>query len=155
MLDLQAGRGRARLAFSPLFARNGIASNVLDETMIRLLAAWSMLLMLPTAAQAAPKARATITLTSHRFTPSPIYLAAGIPVRMIFLNHAGKNHEFASPPFFSDARLIRGRAPGGVIRLGPGRTAVVDLVPVRGIYKVQCGHFGHRMLGMSTMIIVL
>ncbi len=124
--------------------------------MIRSLAAALALSLLPAAAHSAPpKSQATVTLTSHRFTPSPIYLAGGVPVRMIFLNRAGKDHEFAAQQFFRDSRLIRGRAPGGVVRIGPGRSAVVDLVPVRGTYKVHCGHFGHRMLGMSTMIIVL
>jgi hypothetical protein len=41
------------------------------------------------------------------------------------------------------------------VRIGAGRSAIVDLVPVRGTYKVRCTQFGHRMLGMSTMIIVL
>lgn len=108
-----------------------------------------------TPAVAAPKATATILLTSHRFTPSPIYLAAGVPVRMVFLNRAGKDHDFTSPPFFRDSRILRGRAPSGTVDVAAGRSAVVDLVPVRGTYKVQCSHFGHRILGMSTMIIVL
>lgn len=123
--------------------------------MIRFLATAVALASLSMPAVAARKAVATITMTSHRFTPAPIYLAAGVPVRMIFLNRAGKDHDFTAPPFFRDSRLLRGRAPGGVVEVGAGRSAVVDLIPVRGTYKVQCSHFGHRMLGMSTMIIVL
>lgn len=105
--------------------------------------------------EAAPKTSATITLTSHRFTPSPIYLAGGVPVRLILANRAGKTHDFTAPQFFRVARVLRGRAPGGEIRLGAGRSAVIDLVPVRGTYKVHCREFGHKLLGMSTMIIVL
>ena len=104
---------------------------------------------------AAPNTRATVTLTSHRYTPSPIYLAGGVPVRLVLINRAGKTHDFTAPAFFRASRLLRGHAPGGEVRLGAGRSAVIDLVPVRGTYKVHCGEFGHKMLGMSTMIIVL
>ena len=107
------------------------------------------------AAAAAPKARATVALTSHRFTPSPIYLAGGIPVRLILHNRAGKTHDFTAQKFFRASRIIAGQAPGGEVRLGAGRSAVIDLVPMRGTYKVHCGEFGHKMLGMSTIIIVL
>lgn len=120
-----------------------------------LLAAAAMLAISPVAADAAPRTRATVTLTSHRFTPSPIYLAGGVPVRLVLANRAGKTHDFTARQFFATARVLRGRAPGGEVRLAAGRSAVIDLIPARGTYKVHCGQFGHRMLGMSTMIIVL
>lgn len=123
--------------------------------MIRLLAAATLLSMPAAATAAAPKARATVYLTSHRFTPSPIYLASGVPVRLILLNRAGKSHDFTAQQFFRNARILRGRAPAGEVRLGAGRSAVIDLIPRRGTYKVHCSQFGHRMLGMSTMIVVL
>lgn len=123
--------------------------------MFRMLAAAALLVSLPVAAEAAPKTQATVTLTSHRFTPSPIYLASGVPVRLILVNRAGKSHDFTAQQFFRNARILRGRAPGGEVRLAAGRSAVIDLVPRRGTYKVHCGEFGHRMLGMSTMIVVL
>ena len=124
--------------------------------MSRLLAAACVsLALLGAPAAAAPKSRATITLTSHRYTPEPIYLAGGVPVRLIFVNRAGKTHDFTAEKFFRASRLLRGRAPGGEVRLMAGRSAVIDLVPVRGTYKVHCSEFGHKMLGMSTMIIVL
>ncbi len=123
--------------------------------MIRSFAAIALLVSLTATADAAPKTSATVTLTSHRFTPSPIYLASGVSVRLVLINRAGKQHEFASQEFFRNARILRGRAPGGEVRLGQGRSAVIDLIPRRGTYKVHCGEFGHRMLGMSTMIVVL
>jgi uncharacterized cupredoxin-like copper-binding protein len=124
--------------------------------MKQILAAAALLALLPaTTADAAPRTRATITLTSHRFTPSPIYLAGGVPVRLVLANRAGKTHDFTARQFFATARVLRGRAPGGEVRLAAGRSAVIDLIPARGTYKVHCGQFGHRMLGMSTMIIVL
>lgn len=124
--------------------------------MSRFLAAvLAALTLLCAPATAAPKTSATVTLTSHRFTPSPIYLASGVPVRLIFYNRAGKTHDFTARNFFRASRMIAGRAPGGEVRLGAGRSAVIDLVPTRGTYKVHCGQFGHKMLGMSTIIIVL
>ncbi|HEV2044538.1 MAG TPA: cupredoxin domain-containing protein [Sphingomicrobium sp.] len=117
--------------------------------------AFASLFILAAPAEAAPKARATIILTSHRFTPAPIYLAGGVPVRLILVNRAGRTHDFTAPQFFRASRFLRGRAPGGEVRLAAGRSAVVDLVPSRGTYKVHCGEFGHKLLGMSTMIIVL
>ena len=123
--------------------------------MIRLFAAAALLASFAAPAVAEPKTRATVVLSSHRFTPSPIYLAGGVPVRLVLTNRAGKTHDFTARDFFRAARIQRGRAPGGEVRLGPGRSAVIDLIPVRGTYKVHCGEFGHKMLGMSTMIIVL
>ena len=96
----------------------------------------------------------TITLASHRYIPSPIYLAGGVPVRMIFVNNSGKTHDFTAPVFFQTSRILRGRAPGGEVRLGAGRSAIVDLIPVRGTYRVHCGEFLHKQLGMSTRMIV-
>lgn len=109
----------------------------------------------PSSGGAVPMARATITLTSHRYTPAPIYLAGGVPLRLVLVNRAGKTHDFTAPQFFGSARMLRGPAPGGKILLGAGRSAVIDLVPARGTYKVRCSQFGHQMLGMSTVIIVL
>ena len=108
----------------------------------------------PGAAQRAPVARATITLESHRFSPAPIYLAGGVSVRMIFVNRAGKSHDFTAKEFFRSSQILRGRVSGGEVDVAPGRSVVVDLIPTRGTYKVHCSKFGHRMLGMSTMIIV-
>jgi uncharacterized cupredoxin-like copper-binding protein len=107
----------------------------------------------PTAA-ATPVATATITLTSYRYTPSPIYLAGGVPVRLILVNRAGKRHDFTAKQFFRASRILAGRVSGGEVSLGAGESQVIDLVPARGNYKVHCGEFGHKMFGMSTMIIV-
>jgi hypothetical protein len=35
-----------------------------------------------------------------------------------------------------------------------GGTAVIDLIPARGTYKVHCGRPFHTMLGMTTRVIV-
>lgn len=105
-------------------------------------------------AAAAPIATATITLTSYRYTPAPIYLPGGVPVRLIIINRAGKRHDFTAPAFFATSRILRGRVRGGTIDLAAGRSMAIDLIPARGTYRVHCGKFGHKMLGMSSMIIV-
>lgn len=110
-------------------------------------------LMVPAQA-AAPVASATVTLTSYRFSPGPIYIAGGVPVRLILVNSAGKNHDFTAREFFRSARILSGRAPYGEISVGAGKSRIIDLIPARGTYKVHCGKFGHSMLGMSTTIIV-
>ena len=51
-------------------------------------------------AAAAPVDSATITLTSYRFNPGPIYLAGGVPVRLILVNRAGKTHDFTAERVF-------------------------------------------------------
>ncbi|MEO7815384.1 MAG: copper-binding protein [Sphingomicrobium sp.] len=103
---------------------------------------------------APPVASATITLDSYRFTPGPIYLAGGVPVRLVLTNRAGKKHDFTAREFFRSAQILSGRAPGGEISVDGGKTKVIDLIPARGTYKVHCGKFGHSMFGMTTTIIV-
>lgn len=118
-----------------------------------LLPAIAFAIVAPTSA-AAPVASATITLTSYRYTPAPIYLAGGVPVRLILVNRSGKSHDFTAPAFLRSSRMLGGRVGGGKVDLQAGQSQVIDLIPARGSYKVTCRKFGHRMLGMSTMIIV-
>lgn len=123
--------------------------------MNRLLLAPLLALSLIDPAQAGvPAATATVTLTSYRFTPGPIYLAGGVPVRLILVNSGGKNHDFTAREFFRASRVLAGRVSGGEVSVDAGQTKIVDLIPARGTYKVHCGKFGHSMLGMSTTIIV-
>ena len=96
----------------------------------------------------------TIALDSFAYAPRPIVLAAGRPVRMHFVNRSGSGHDFTARHFFRTARILRGAVPEGDVEL-PGRaTATVELIPARGRYKVHCSHFGHKLMGMSTQIIV-
>jgi uncharacterized cupredoxin-like copper-binding protein len=103
---------------------------------------------------AAPTARVNIVLTSHRFTPSPIHLSGGVPVRLTIANQSGETHDFYAPEFFHWSKIQRGKVPGGQLRLRSGERAIVTLTPRRGSYKLKCTRFGHAFLGMSTMIIV-
>ena len=95
-----------------------------------------------------------ITLGSHYYQPNPIYLAGGVPVRLIFTNRSGKTHDFKAPDFFRSARILRGSVPAGEIELKKGRGAVVILTPARGRYKVHCTQPFHTMLGMTGRIVV-
>jgi uncharacterized cupredoxin-like copper-binding protein len=102
----------------------------------------------------APTTRVNIVLTSHRFTPSPIHLSGGVPVRLTIANQSGETHDFYAPEFFYWSKIHRGKVPGGKLRLRSGERANITLTPRRGSYKLRCTRFGHAFLGMSTMIIV-
>ena len=93
------------------------------------------ILALPASIAAQPKPAmptVNITLASHYYQPNPIYLAGGVPVRLIFTNRSGKTHDFKAPDFFRSARILRGSAPGGEVELQKGRGAVIILIPARG-----------------------
>lgn len=123
--------------------------------MTRLLLALALALgLIAPSTAAVPVASATISLSSYRYNPGPIYLPGGVPVRLILVNRAGKTHDFTAEQFFRTARVLRGGTRGGQVVLRAGQSQVIDLIPARGTYKVHCGQFGHRMFGMSTMIIV-
>ena len=96
----------------------------------------------------------TIILASHHYRPNPIYLAGGVPTRLIFQNRAGKTHDFKAPQFFARSRIYAGSAPAGVVTLKKGRGAVIDMVPARGRYRVHCSQPFHTMLGMTGTIVV-
>ena len=113
-------------------------------------------LALPASQSVAQPARpvVSITLGSHYYQPNPLYLAGGVPTRLIFVNRTGKTHDFKAPEFFRSARILRGAAPNGVVVLRGGRSTVIDLVPVRGRYRVHCTQPFHTMLGMTGRIYV-
>jgi len=96
----------------------------------------------------------SITLASHYYNPNPIYMAGGVPVRLVFTNRSGKTHDFKAPDFFTRARIVSGNVQGGEIELQKGRGAVVVLIPARGTYKVHCSQPFHTMLGMTGRIVV-
>lgn len=105
----------------------------------------------PAAAQAT---RVSIVLTSHKFSPAPIHLSGGIPVRLTIANQSGETHDFTAPEFFSWSKLRSGAVPGGKLTLRPGQRTHVTLIPRRGTFKLKCTRFAHALLGGSTTIIV-
>jgi|SRR5687768_17214899 len=95
-----------------------------------------------------------ITLASHFYQPNPIYLAGGVPVRLVFNNRSGKTHDFKAPAFFRSARILRGYVPRGEVELKGGRGTIIILIPARGRYKVHCTQPFHTVLGMTGRIVV-
>src|SRR4051812_27831868 len=96
-------------------------------------------------AQPAPKGVGvyTIDVQSFSFAPTPIHLAAGVPVTLVFVNHSGSSHDFTAPQFFAAATFVAGSAPKGEIDLPPHETRTVTLIPHAGDYKAHCSHFMH------------
>jgi plastocyanin len=108
----------------------------------------------PAAAQK-PTNVVPIQLYSYGYAPSPIVLRAGVPVTLVFTDVAGTSHEFKSPAFFHNARIVSGDIEAeGSVDLKPHQSMSVTLVPARGTYEVHCGHFFHDQLGMHSLIYV-
>ena len=96
----------------------------------------------------------TINLVSFAYAPQPIQLRAGQPVTLNFVNRSNSGHDFTARSFFANSRIIAGAVPGGKVRLGPGGTQSVTLVPRAGDYGAHCSHFLHSQFGMRTRIYV-
>jgi plastocyanin len=95
-----------------------------------------------------------IMLGSHYYAPNPIYLAGGVPTRIVFINRAGKGHDFHAERFFRSARILSGRVYNGEVDLGARQRTVVTLIPARGSYPVHCTKPFHKLLGMKGRLIV-
>jgi plastocyanin len=118
-------------------------------------AALSVVAGSPSAAQpAAQPAVQAIALWSYGYSPRPIHLRAGQPVRLVFVNRSGNGHDFTARDFFARSRILSGDVRGGKIELGAGQTRTVTLVPAAGSYAVYCSHFLHRTFGMRDTIVV-
>jgi plastocyanin len=95
-----------------------------------------------------------IYLQSYAYAPSPIRLQAGRPVTLHFVNRSGGGHDFTARQFFRSARILAGRVERGEVELRGGQSARVTLIPAAGRYPVHCGHTFHKLLGMSSEIVV-
>jgi len=98
-----------------------------------------------------------VLMRPFAFEPQPIRLQAGRPVKLRFLNQGQATFSFAAPDFFRSARVRPVDAEAvadGHIRLAPGETRTIALVPAPGRYRARSGNWAHRLLGMSTRIIV-
>lgn len=110
------------------------------------------------AAAPAPAAETVpIALSSFHFAPSTIHLKAGAPVTLHLVNASGSGHDFTAPAFFAAARIApddAGFVQAGSVELHGGQTRDIHLTPARGRYKLKCGHFLHKTMGMSGTILV-
>ena len=120
---------------------------------MRLLPLLAALFLPPNAAWAQAPVQ-TVALYSYGYAPNPLRLAAGKQVTLTFVNRSGSGHDFTARSFFRGSRIVSGRVADGEIELGRGRSASVTLIPARGTYKVHCGHYFHKQLGMHGTIIV-
>ena len=98
---------------------------------ISLALAASVTAIVPAVAQQGPPT-VTVTVASYSFTPRPIMLRAGQPVRLSFVNTSGSGHDFKAKQFFAAARILAGSAPDGEIELQGHQTATIDLIPAAG-----------------------
>lgn len=91
------------------------------------------------------------------FEPDPLRLEAGRPTRLIFYNNSRTALGFTARDFFRAAR-IRSRdadlVRSGGLRLGPGESREIVLVPREGRYRIRSRSWYRRILGMSAEIIV-
>jgi uncharacterized cupredoxin-like copper-binding protein len=98
-----------------------------------------------------------IRLSNTDMEPGRIQLKAGEPVRLRLVNISETGHSFSAAEFLSRARL-RGRdkrlVAGGSIDVPAGAVRELVLVPAAGRYRARCGNFLHRILGMSSEIVV-
>jgi len=102
----------------------------------------------------AQPAQRVVTLYSFGFAPSPIQLAAGRPVTMVFANRSGSGHDFTAPGFFQHAQILAGGPVGSEVELRPHETRSITLIPARGTYQAHCSHFLHTQMGMTDTIVV-
>ena len=86
--------------------------------------------------------------------PKVLYLPAGRPVTLTFVNPAGISHTFTARSFFAASRILSGPVTRGEVNLRSRRSAAVQLVPAAGRYTLHCRIFLHRPLGMKGTIIV-
>jgi uncharacterized cupredoxin-like copper-binding protein len=112
-------------------------------------------------AEAAPDWRQArdyeVLLTSFDMQPDRIELRAGEPVRLRLINKGGTAHSFSAGTFFARSEVRpreRRLVSGGKVVVGPGDTAEILLVPVAGTYSARAGNLFHRVMGMSTRIVV-
>jgi plastocyanin len=95
-----------------------------------------------------------VALYSYGYAPNPIVFAAGRPVTLTFVNRSRNGHDFTARKFFANARILSGTVRNGEVGMGPGQSRSVTLIPRAGSYKVHCGHFLHKQLGMRADIVV-
>jgi len=130
----------------------GTKENLMLVSRLAAVAALSLVAVSPAPAQ--QPAGQVIQVWSYGFAPHPLYLTAGQPVTLTFVNRSGSGHDFTAKGFFANARILAGDAADGEVELAPHETKTIRLIPRAGMYHAHCSHFFHKQLGMSDMIVV-
>lgn len=98
-----------------------------------------------------------VLLRPNVFEPEEIRLVAGVPTRLVFVNHSRTALSLAAGGFFGAARIRSGDDrlldDGGMV-LQPGETRAVTLVPAPGRYRMRSRNWLRRLVGMSALIVV-
>ena len=98
-----------------------------------------------------------VLLSSFDIQPSTMTFKAGEPLRLRLVNNSVEAHSFSASDFFA-AGEVRSRerdaVRGGMVRVGPGETREILIVPARGRYSARCANLFHRIMGMTARIIV-
>ena len=98
-----------------------------------------------------------VLLSSFDIQPQTISIKAGRPLRLRLINNSTQAHSFSAKAFFAAGeirRRERGALSGGTVQVGPGQTREILLVPAAGRYSASCSNLFHRLMGMSSTIIV-
>ena len=119
-----------------------------------------LLLVAPAAAPGQEWPRAPeydVLLSSYGIAPRIIRLEAGRAVKLRFVNNSNQAHAFFARAFFASAE-IRGRdgstVSGGRLKVGPGETRTIALIPQAGRYAMRSGSIFRRLMGMNGKIVV-
>jgi len=119
-----------------------------------------LLLISPAAAPGQEWPRAPeydVLLSSYDIAPRIIRLEAGRAVKLRFVNNSNQAHAFSARAFFASADIRGGdggAVSGGRVKVGPGETRTVALIPQAGRYAMQSDNIFRRLMGMNGKIIV-
>jgi FtsP/CotA-like multicopper oxidase with cupredoxin domain len=119
------------------------------------------LLCLASPAAAAPDWRQAreydVLLSSFDIKPPTINLKAGQPLRLRLINNSVEEHSFSASQFFAAGEVRpreRNLVGKGTVRVGPGETREILIVPAAGRYSARCSNLFHRLMGMTAKIVV-
>jgi FtsP/CotA-like multicopper oxidase with cupredoxin domain len=119
------------------------------------------LILLASPAAAAPDWRQAreydVLLSSFDIQPQTMTFKAGQPLRLRLINNSPETHSFSAKGFFAagEVRTRERKAVGdGTVQVGPGDTREILIVPAAGRYSARCSNLFHRVMGMSSKIVV-
>jgi hypothetical protein len=130
--------------------------------MRRLLILLTLLLAPPAAAQQPePEWRQAreeqVLVRLNAFEPEVLRLRAGVPTRLVFYNASRTIMGLSAPGLFARSHVRSGdreAVSGGGLRIAPGESRAILIVPVEGRYRIRSRSWLRRFVGMSALVIV-